>query len=31
MERKVPTGVEEDNVDVNEVDILEFTDDDLRF
>jgi hypothetical protein len=31
MERKVPTGVKEDHVDVNEVDILGFTDDDIEF
>jgi hypothetical protein len=31
MERDVPTGVEEDHNDVNEVDILGFTDDDIEF
>jgi hypothetical protein len=30
-EREVPTGVEEDHNDVNEADILEFTDDDIEF
>jgi hypothetical protein len=29
--REVPTGVEEDHGDVNEVDILRFTDDDIKF
>jgi hypothetical protein len=31
MEREVPTGVEEDYDDVNEADILGFTDDDIKF
>jgi hypothetical protein len=32
LEREVPTGVEEDRVDdVNEPDILGFTDDDIEF
>jgi hypothetical protein len=31
MERGVPTGVEEDHDDVNEIDILGFTDDDIVF
>jgi hypothetical protein len=31
LERKVPTGVEEDHDDVNEADILEFTNDDIEF
>jgi hypothetical protein len=31
VEREVPTGVEEDHDDVNEADILEFTDDDIEF
>jgi hypothetical protein len=31
MEREAPTGVEEDHDDVNETDILEFTDDDIEF
>jgi hypothetical protein len=31
MEREVPTGVEEDHDDVNEADILGFTDDDIEF
>jgi hypothetical protein len=31
MEREVPTGVEEDHDDVNEADILGFTDDDIKF
>jgi hypothetical protein len=31
MEREVHTGVEEDHDDVNEVDILGFTDDDIEF
>jgi hypothetical protein len=31
LEREVPTGVEEDHDDVNEVDILGFTDDDIEF
>jgi hypothetical protein len=32
LEREVPTGVEEDrNDDVNELDILGFTDDDIEF
>jgi hypothetical protein len=31
MEREVPTGVKEDHDDVNEADILEFTDDDIEF
>jgi hypothetical protein len=31
MRRKVPTGVEEDHDNVNEVDILGFTDDDIEF
>jgi hypothetical protein len=31
MEREVPTGVEEDHNDVNEIDILGFTDDDNEF
>jgi hypothetical protein len=30
-EREVPTGVEEDHDDVNEADILGFTDDDIEF
>jgi hypothetical protein len=31
VKREVPTGVEEDNDDVNEADILGFTDDDIEF
>jgi hypothetical protein len=31
LEREVPTGVKEDDDDVNEVDILGFTDDDIKF
>jgi hypothetical protein len=31
VEREVPTGVEEDHDDVNEADILGFTDDDIVF
>jgi hypothetical protein len=31
LEREVPTGVEEDHDDVNEEDILGFTDDDIEF
>jgi hypothetical protein len=31
LEREVPTCVEEDHDDVNEADILEFTDDDIEF
>jgi hypothetical protein len=31
MEREIPTGVEEDHNDVNEADILWFTDDDIEF
>jgi hypothetical protein len=31
LEMEVPTGVEEDHNDVNETDILEFTDDDIEF
>jgi hypothetical protein len=31
LEREVPTDVEEDHDDVNEVDILGFTDDDIEF
>jgi hypothetical protein len=31
VEREVPTSVEEDHDDVNEADILEFTDDDIEF
>jgi predicted NUDIX family phosphoesterase len=31
LEREVPTGVEEDNDDVNEVDILGFINDDIEF
>jgi hypothetical protein len=31
IEREVPTGVEKDHDDVNEVDILGFTDDDIEF
>jgi hypothetical protein len=31
LEREVPTDVEEDHDDVNEVDILKFTDDDIEF
>jgi hypothetical protein len=31
VEREVPTSVEEDHDDVNEVDILEFTDDNIKF
>jgi hypothetical protein len=31
LEREVPTGVEEDHDDVNEADILRFTDDDIEF
>jgi hypothetical protein len=31
LEREVPTGVEEDHDDVNEADILGFTDDDIEF
>jgi hypothetical protein len=31
LKREVPTGVEEDHDDLNEVDILGFTDDDIEF
>jgi hypothetical protein len=31
LEREVPTDVEEDHDDVNKVDILGFTDDDMKF
>jgi hypothetical protein len=31
MKREVPIGVEEDHDDVNEADILGFTDDDIEF
>jgi hypothetical protein len=31
VEWKVPTGVEEDQDDVNEADILRFTNDDIEF
>jgi hypothetical protein len=31
LERKVPTGVEEEHDDVNEGDIIGFTDDDIEF
>jgi hypothetical protein len=31
LEREIPTDVEEDHVDVNEADILRFTDDDIEF
>jgi hypothetical protein len=31
LERKAPTGVEEDHDDVNKEDILGFTDDDIEF
>jgi hypothetical protein len=31
LEREVPTGVEEDHDDVNEADILGFTNDDIEF
>jgi hypothetical protein len=31
MEREIPTGVKEDYDDVNETDILGFTDDDIEF
>jgi hypothetical protein len=31
VEREVPTSVEEDHDDMNEVDILGFTDDDIEF
>jgi hypothetical protein len=31
LEREVPTGVEEDHDDVNEADMLGFTDDDIKF
>jgi hypothetical protein len=31
LEREVPTGVEEDHDDVNEADILWFTDDNIKF
>jgi hypothetical protein len=31
LEREVPTGVEEDHDDVNEADILGFTDDSIEF
>jgi hypothetical protein len=31
LEREVPTVVEEDHNDVNEADILGFTDDDIEF
>jgi hypothetical protein len=31
LEREVPTGVEEDHDNVNEVVILGFTDDDIKF
>jgi hypothetical protein len=31
LEREVPTGVKEENDDMNEVDLLGFTDDDIEF
>jgi hypothetical protein len=31
MEREVPTGVKEDHDNMNETDILGFTDDDIEF
>jgi hypothetical protein len=31
MEREAPIGVEEDHDDVNEADILGFTDDNIKF
>jgi hypothetical protein len=31
MEREVPTSIEENHDDVNEVDILGFTNDDIKF
>jgi hypothetical protein len=31
MEREVPTGLEEDHDDVNETDILWFTNNDIKF
>jgi hypothetical protein len=31
LEREVPTSVEEEEDDVNEIDILGFTDDDIEF
>jgi hypothetical protein len=31
LEREIPTGVQEDHDDVNEVDILGFIDDDIEF
>jgi hypothetical protein len=31
LEREIPNGVEEDHDDVNEIDILVFTDDDVEF
>jgi hypothetical protein len=31
LEREVPTGVKEDHDDVNETNILGFTDDDIEF
>jgi hypothetical protein len=31
LEREIPTGVKEDHDDVNEIDILGFTDDDIEF
>jgi hypothetical protein len=31
VKREVPTGVKEDHNDVNEADILVFTDDDIEF
>jgi hypothetical protein len=31
LEKEVPTGVEEDDDDVNEEDLLGFTDDDIEF
>jgi hypothetical protein len=31
LKREIPIGVEEDHNDVNEIDILGFTDDDIEF
>jgi hypothetical protein len=31
LKREIPTGVEKDHNDVNEIDILGFTDDDIEF
>jgi hypothetical protein len=31
LEREIPTGIEEEHNDVNEIDILELTNDDIEF